>query len=296
MNIVTTTSVFPRGYSSMCALKRLKNVGFSCLDLAFDYCISLEELNANSSPYLHTKAEYPFEGSDWKIWANQLRMYAEKLGVKYTQAHAPYGGECHSELMLRSFEVCRILGIKQMVVHPIWHDSENRILKDETEFIKINVEAMKPLLEVAENSGVTILSENLLWGASIYPETISNLVEAISNPYFHWCWDIGHSHCNGVSLQSIRSLKQIPKSLHIHDNHGIGQDEHLFPGDGTIDWKEVLDTLGAIGYGGDLVIEAHHQSIETPDEQREGLLGNLFERCCKMQMYMKNKEGYVVYE
>ena len=81
-------------------------------------------------------------------------------------------------------------------------------------------------------------------------------------------------------------MKHIPKSLHIHDNHGDGQDEHLFPGDGTIDWKEVLNTLRAIGYAGDLVMEAHHQSIKTPDEQREELLGNLFNRCCKMQTYM----------
>ena len=287
MTIVTTTSVFPRGYSSMCALERLKRVGFPCLDLAFDYCVSPEELNPKPSPYLHIEAEYPLEGSDWKTWAKKLRMRTDELGVKYTQAHAPYGGECHSEIMFRSFEVCRILGIGQMVVHPVWHNSENRILTDEAEFIKINVKAMKPLLEVAEKNGVVILSENLLWGASIWLENISNLVEAISSPYFSWCWDIGHSNCFGISPKSIRKVKHIPKSLHIHDNHGAGQDEHLFPGDGNIDWKEVLDTLGAIGYAGDLVMEAHHQSIKTSDKQREELLGSLFERCCKMQTYMK---------
>ena len=294
MNIVTTTSVFPIGYPSMHALERLKQIGFTYLDLALDYCVSPQ--NSNPSPYLHTEAEYPFEGNDWKLWANQLRAYADKLGVKYTHAHAPYGEECHNKLILRSFEVCRILGIKQIVVHPVWRDSENRIIKDETEFIKINVEAIKPLLEAAEKNDVIILSENLLWGASIYPETISNLVETISSPYFSWCWDIVHSHCFDVSLQSIRNIKQIPKSLHIHDNHGAGQDEHLFPGDGNIDWKEVLDTLKAIGYAGDLVMEAHHQSIQTPDEQREHILGNLLERCCKMQRYMETKKGTVTYE
>ena len=291
MNIVTTTSVFPVGYSSFCALERLKNIGFPCLDLAFDYCVSPQELNPTPSPYLHTEAEYPFEGNDWKLWAKQLRVHADELGMKYTQAHAPYGGECHSELMFRSFEVCRILGIKQMVVHPVWRDLENRILQDETEFMKINVEAMKPLLEVAEANDVVILCENLLWGASIYPKNISNLVEAISSPYFQWCWDIGHSHCMGISPQRLRTVTQIPKSLHIHDNHGIGQDEHLFPGDGTMDWKEILDILNVIGYEGDLVMEAHHQSIQTPDEQRERILETLLERCCKMQTYMKDKKG-----
>ena len=130
MNIVTTTSVFPIGYSSVHALERLKKVGFQCLDLAFDYCVSPEELHPKPSPYLHTEAEYPFESNDWKTWAKNLRMCADELGVKYTQAHAPYGAECHNEIMFRSFEVCRILGIRQMVVHPVWHNSENRILED----------------------------------------------------------------------------------------------------------------------------------------------------------------------
>ena len=287
MNIVTTTSVFPIGYSGMCALERLERVGFRHLDLALDYCVSPEEPNPAPSPYLHTEAEYPFEENDWKNWAEKLRKRADELGVKYTQAHAPYGAECHKEVMARSFEVCRILGIGQMVVHPVWRDSENRILEDEAEFIKINVEAIKPLLKVAEKNNVVILSENLLWGASIYPENISNLVETVSSPYFAWCWDIGHSNCFGISPKSLQNVKQVPKSLHIHDNHGAGRDEHLFPGDGNIDWKEVLDTLDAIGYAGDLVMEAHHQSIQTADEQREELLRNLFERCLKMQTYMK---------
>lgn len=287
MNIVTTTSVFPRGYSNISALERLEKIGFQYLDLAFDYCVSPEEFHPKPSPYLHTEAEYPLEGSDWKTWAKQLRLRADELGVKYTQAHAPYDGECHNEMMFRSFEVCRILGIGQMVVHPVWRDSKNRILEDKEEFIQVNVEAMKPLLEVAEENGVVILSENLLWGASIYPENISDLVEAISNPYFSWCWDIGHSNCFGISPKSIRNVKHIPKSLHIHDNHGARQDEHLFPGDGTITWKEVLDTLVEVGYAGDLVMEAHHQSIKTADEQREHLLGNLLERGRKMQSYME---------
>lgn len=287
MNIVTTTSVFPIGYSSVRALERLKKVGFRCLDLAFDYCVAPEDPNPKPSPYLHTEAEYPFESKEWKTWAEKLRMRADELSVKYTQAHAPFGAECHKESMFRSFEVCRMLGIEQMVVHPIWRDSNNRILEDAAEFIQVNVEAIKPFLEVAEKNGVVILSENLLWGASIYPENISNLVESISSPYFNWCWDIGHSNCFGVLPNSIRNIKHIPKSLHMHDNHGVGQDEHLFPGDGVIDWKEVLDILKAIGYGGDLVIEAHHQSIQTADKQREALLGNLLERCQKMQTYMK---------
>ena len=33
-------------------------------------------------------------------------------------------------------------------------------------------------------------------------------------------------------------------SMHVHDNHGT-KDEHLWPGDGTIDWPAVREALQA---------------------------------------------------
>ena len=54
MNIVTTTSVFPRDFAAEHILDRLSEVGFSCLDMAFDYCVD---------------ADHPFAGADWLTMA-----------------------------------------------------------------------------------------------------------------------------------------------------------------------------------------------------------------------------------
>ena len=88
-------------------------------------------------------------------------------------------------------------------------------------------------------------------------------------------------------------MEIMPLSLHIQDNHGkeerFGKDSHLIPGYGNIDWKEFLDILYEKNYKGELVFEAHHQSYEAPDNERDAILADLFTRACKMREYIESK-------
>lgn len=272
MNIVTTTSVFPKEHPATVSLERLHRVGYSCLDLALDYCVY---------------ETHPLRGAHWREWAEELCALAKARGVRYTHAHAPWNASVRNETVRHCFEVCKILGIGYMVVHPI-HKQDEKIITDDAEFIRINAEAVRLLLPYAEEYGVIILSENLLWGSSIQPCVIADLVKTVNHPYFGWCYDTGHAHCNGISSDCLKTVSAVPLSLHIQDNSGErGRDEHLLPGDGTIDWKEFLDVLSEIGYGGELVLEAHHQSLDAADGEREDILCTLLERAEKMKAYME---------
>lgn len=270
MNIVTTTSVLPYDYPADKALLRLSRLGFKHLDIAMDYCAM------NKSDGFHSE--------NWKDWAKSLRELAEGEGVKYTHAHSCGDAGSRDESLFKCFEMCGILGVKYMVVHPIYKKSEGIWYVDDEEFIKVNKEALKPLLELAEKNNVTILSENLLWGSTIHPHSISALVNEVDSDRFGWCYDTGHLNSHGVSFRKIIGHR-VPLSLHIHDNNGKYRDEHLLPGDGNIDWKDFLDTLHEIGYKGDLVLEAHHQSIEAPDNERDAIISELYSRAVKMRDY-----------
>ena len=274
MNIVTTTSVFPPNYPADLALRRLSRVGFSCLDMAFDYC---------------TDPSHPFVGDGWREWARKLRETADTLGIRYTHAHARGDASARGTTVLRTMEACKILGIKYLVIHPL-HKKSGEIITDDDAFAEINAEAIHPLLPIAEENEVTILSENLLWGSSIRPDAIAKLVETVDHPNFSWCFDTGHAHCSGIPISVLRSIRAVPRSLHIQDNSGEScKDEHLIPGDGTIDWKEFLDLLREIGYKGDLVLEAHHQSLDAADEDRERILSELLLRAERMNAYSERK-------
>ena len=75
-------------------------------------------------------------------------------------------------------------------------------------------------------------------------------------------------------------------SLHIQDNDGSG-DGHLIPGDGTIDWTAFLAVLRDVGYLGDCVLEAHHQSLEAPDAERDAILTRLLKTAQPMRDEMR---------
>lgn len=271
MNIVTTTSVFPFDYPCDKALLRLAKVGFKYLDLAMDYCASVKD--------------GPFASDGWESWAEGLRELAEKSGVQYTHSHAWGDASSRHMLTLRCFDVCRVMKIPYCVVHPVWRDESKRVFEDTEEFVKINAESIKPLLEAAERNGVILLSENLLWGASIQLTAVAALVKEVNSPYFGWCYDTGHANAYSVSPTDLLSCDAEPLSLHVQDNHGNGKDEHLLPGDGTMDWKLFMNSLKKCGYQGDLVLEAHHQSIDAPDEKRDEILSELLCRAEKMREY-----------
>jgi sugar phosphate isomerase/epimerase len=57
-------------------------------------------------------------------------------------------------------------------------------------------------------------------------------------------------------------------SLHVHDNHGA-KDEHLWPGDGTIDWNETVKQLHALATAPAAVLEISYTPGDTPATVQE---------------------------
>ena len=257
--IVTTTDVFEDGYPAEQAVDRLAALGYEGIDMGFDYWIF------DGSPFL---------ADDYLTWAQGLKARADAAGIVYTHAHAP--GEADSEYLERSIKATAAIGARYLVVHPIWRDKNGKTIENKLKFLQVNAEAIKKWLPLAEEYGVVLLSENILWGASSDPRIIAELVEKVGSDWFGWCFDVGHAWCCGYAPDVLKECGAVPMSLHIQDNDGSG-DQHLIPGDGTIDWNVFTQTLQEIGYLGDCVMEAHHQSLEAPDEERDAILSRLLE-------------------
>ncbi|MBR3553420.1 MAG: TIM barrel protein [Clostridia bacterium] len=259
--IVTTTDVFEAGYPAEQAIDRLAALGYDGIDMGFDYWVYDE-----TSPFL---------GDGYLDWARSLKARADEKGIVFTHAHAP--GEADAgEVIGRSIEAAAALGARYLVVHPIWHDKNGNTINSRLRFISVNAKAIRQWLPKAEECGVILLSENILWGASKDPRAIAELVKAVDSPWFGWCFDVGHAYCSGYQPDILKKCSVVPLSLHIQDNDGSG-DGHLIPGDGTIDFDLFLKTLKDIGYAGDCVMEAHHQSLVAPDEERDAILARLLD-------------------
>jgi len=101
--------------------------------------------------------------------------------------------------------------------------------------------SIEHLKAFAKPLGVTVLLENIPNELS----TPDRLVELIHNAHFDdvgFCFDVGHAHIMGGVVQAFEIMKPLIRSTHLHDNAG-NSDDHLWPGDGTVNWEETMNLL-----------------------------------------------------
>ena len=90
------------------------------------------------------------------------------------------------------------------------------------------------------------------------PSTLRGLLEAMDDPCFRHCFDVGHWNMfTTVTLEEwFEALGPFIAESHIHDNHGSA-DEHLPLGEGVIDFERVFGLLRQHAPNAVWTIEAH---------------------------------------
>lgn len=203
------------------------------------------------------------ECADWMDEAKRIREHAEKLDMKFVQAHSPGGNPLRVdqrdhliEITNRSIEICEILGIPQTVVHSGWR---RHIGKEE--FFKENFAFYQHLFPVMERTEVNVLIENTTTknlGDCYYFLTGNQMVDFlkyVNHPLLHAVWDTGHGNLEGSQYEQLTALGTELYGIHVHDNSGHG-DEHTLPYFGTLNMDDVMHGLIDAGYQGYFTFEA----------------------------------------
>jgi sugar phosphate isomerase/epimerase len=86
------------------------------------------------------------------------------------------------------------------------------------------------------------------------PEDFLALFERAAPEALSFCLDTGHAHMNGNTAAFLTRLGAHLGCVHIADNHSE-HDDHLAPGEGTIDWPSLLPAIAATGFRGPYVLE-----------------------------------------
>jgi sugar phosphate isomerase/epimerase len=110
--------------------------------------------------------------------------------------------------------------------------------------IEYSITALEHLGAFARPLGVRTLVENLVSDPTT-PERLVTILEMGHLNSVGVCLDLGHAHITVGVVDAIATLGPRIVSLHVHDNHGF-KDEHLWPGDGTIDWPSTAAALKAL--------------------------------------------------
>ena len=204
------------------------------------------------------QTDHPLTGPNYLAFVRQLRHIGEDNGIHCNQSHAPFPVECPAilDLQKKAIECTAEAGGKICIIHP-----DNKKNADE------NARMYEDLLSFAKSCGVKIATENM-WNwdrvldqaapaACSDPESFNAHLDAVNDPDFVACLDLGHAEMRGLNttaVDMIHALGSRLQALHIHDNDRCN-DSHQLPFTMDMQFEPIVRALKDIGYSGYFTLE-----------------------------------------
>ena len=253
--ISTSTSLLFARFSEEEAIRILAEAGFDCLDFSF---------GVDTVSWKDGEQEF-----DYYKRAEEIRLFADEIGIPFNQAHAPFTAKFEDkedfDAIVKSIEISSILGVKQIVVHPMHYLTYKG---NEEKLKQINYEFYSALLPYAEKNHIRIAIENMwqidakrkyiIHDTCASPREFCEYVDMLNSEWAIACLDIGHCELVGEDIpEMIRTLgHERLHALHIHDVDFV-HDNHTLPGICRVNYDEIVKTLAEIDYDGEFTLEAN---------------------------------------
>ena len=139
--------------------------------------------------------------------------------------------------------------------------------------IEAAVSSLEHLHAFAKPLGVQLLVENIPNDLST-PQSLIELLDAGRFTDIGVCLDLGHAHLMSSVKEAFDVLKDRIRSTHVHDNNK-DHDVHLWPGKGSIDWKEAMQLLRTAPHVPPVLMEIEHVEGEKISEKMAEAFGKL---------------------
>ena len=205
-----------------------------------------------------------FRSNPLEVWSMHAPLYADReMGRSGTPALSLLHPEKARRIaamdeIKRAIEVADSIPFRNLVVHLGERDDEWS-----PRSIEYALTALEHLGAFARPLGVRPLVENLTGD----PTTPGHLMEILKIGHFDSigvCLDLGHANITVGVQPAIAALADRIVQVHAHDNHGE-KDEHLWPGDGGIDWPATAAALNALSSPPATVLEISSKIPDKPE-------------------------------
>jgi sugar phosphate isomerase/epimerase len=226
------------------------------------------EIFAARQHFDYTSREHVQELADWfrsnplQAWSMHAPLFPDR---EMGRAGAPAVNVLHPEKarridsmdeIRRALESAERIPFKNLIVHlGERHDGWS------PRTIEYAATALEHLGAFARPLGVRLLVENLT-SEPTTPERLLIILEMGHLDHVGVCLDLGHAHITVGVAEAIATLNARIGSVHSHDNRGV-KDEHLWPGDGSIDWPAAVKALKALPAPPAIVLEISHSLTDT---------------------------------
>ncbi len=205
-----------------------------------------------------TQVELPSAESFWRQDPARVRELLAAHGIRPRSAHsldAGWDNDAPDPAVRRAsvdaaslaFAAASAIGVEAIVVHPNARYTHEFLESDYAANAARSVESLRELSIRAAAAGMKLAVENVpRRGAPRPGGTIAEILAMIDGLGSHVgvCVDVGHSNANGCDAAlDLRAAAGRVFAVHLQDNDGKGEDQHLLPGEGTIDWPAALAAL-----------------------------------------------------
>lgn len=204
------------------------------------------------SPPMGEYATLPYE---------ELALWAKQYGVELWSFHLPFMPFSELDISLPSLAETTVaylrrlidkgaaIGIKKFILHP----SGEPIAEEERPMrMACAKESLATLAEVAKSYGAVIAVENL--PRTCLGRNVTDMEELLSaHEDLRMVFDTNHL-LGGDPMEMIRRMGDKIVTLHVSDYDFVNE-RHWLPGEGKLDWQEILRALEEIGYAGPWLYE-----------------------------------------
>ncbi len=181
---------------------------------------------------------------------------------------APEDRERRCDFLLRAIDVAQLLGAHAV---SFWSGVSDSAASEGACWVRL-IYACRMLGEEAAKSGVRLAFEP---EPGMFIDTMAKFEELhrrVDHPQFGLTLDVGHLHCMGETpiAPHIERWKDRLWNVHIEDMRR-GVHEHLFFGEGEMDFPPIFAALKAIGYAGGVHVELSRHSHDAVNTARRAL-------------------------
>ena len=260
-------------------------------EIAFQREVGFDAIDFSMAVFKNT-------AGDLTLLAEAIRADALSQGMRFEVCHLPYAIKTSDDLdkykdfsdfVIRAIEAAKVLGVDFAVLHP----TTATVPKSEFDRVKdydFTMRHLTPFAEYASKRGVTLAIENMgpiPMGCEVHrfcqnPDELCEVADALGARV---CWDFGHANMAGLKQSdSLRCVGDRLAVLHVNDNLG-GDDIHLPPFLGNIDWRDAMRGLRDIGFRGLFNFEI--ATVAVPHSARLSFARYLVDSAREIMTYME---------
>jgi len=236
------------------ALANLRRVGFEAVEYSHTFHLGTREA-ASLGDYARSLALV-----SWSCHAEGPREF--RLADNLEEAR---------QALLHCLTLCAALGGKVVVLHtPLCSEVDLALSADAdvAGALARDRSVLEAACSRAAELGLDIALEN---GSTLaHMRYILQLRDLVGAENLGFCLDSGHAALGELGpARAARLAGRYLHSTHLQDNRGV-EDDHLPPGEGSIDWPAVFTALREIGYSRTLMLELTDRAEgRAYDQKRE---------------------------